>query len=74
MPASGGEAYFALAMEMTAMARTAVVPEAAPVGALSAQLRRPLSRPATAALRRSAPFDRTRPTSAQGQSEKRGII
>ena len=34
---------------MTAMARTAVVPEAAPVGALSAQLRRPGARSAMSA-------------------------
>jgi hypothetical protein len=37
---------------MTAMVRTEVVPEAAVVGALSAQLRRPRSRSATAGLRR----------------------
>ena len=49
MPASGGEAYFALAMEMTAMARTPVLPEATPVGALSAQCERPRSRSAMSA-------------------------
>src|SRR5271170_6164497 len=37
---------------MTGFARTPVVPEAAPVGALSAQLRRPRSRSATSAIRR----------------------
>jgi hypothetical protein len=37
------------------MARTPVVPEAVPVGALSAQLRRPRSRSATAGLRPNRP-------------------
>jgi hypothetical protein len=39
-PASGGEPYFELD-GMTAMARTPVLPEAVPVGALSAPLRHP---------------------------------
>ena len=55
---------------MTAIAQTPVLPEATLVGALSAQLRRPGSRSARSAKRRSAPFDRSRPTSAQGQAEK----
>ena len=38
-------------------------------GQESAQLRRPGSRSARSAKRRSAPFDRSRPTSAQGQAE-----
>ena len=40
---------------MTAMARTPVLPEAIPVGALSAQLRRSWSQSATATLRQLQP-------------------
>ena len=45
---------------MTAMARTPVLPEATPEGALSAQLRRPRPRSATAALRQLPSFDCSR--------------
>jgi hypothetical protein len=55
----------------TGIARIPDLPEAALVGAISAQLRRPGSRSAMSASRRSAPFDRTRPTSAKGQAEER---
>ena len=55
--------------------QTPVLPEATILGALSAQLRRPRSRSATAGLRRSAPFDRSRRTSAQSQTEERaGLV
>jgi hypothetical protein len=48
----GGEAYFAIAIGMEALARTPVLPEATLVSVLSAQLRRPRPRSATGALRR----------------------
>ena len=46
------------------MAPTPVLPEAIPVGPLSARLRRPRMRSATTASRRLATFDRSRRTSA----------
>jgi hypothetical protein len=53
---------------MTAIARTAVVPETAHVGALSAQMRRPRPLAATGALRRL----RTSPLRKHGHSPRRG--
>jgi hypothetical protein len=62
--AKGRSRPFRARNRMTAMARTAVVPEAASAGAPSAQLRRPLSQPAMAAL----PDSRRQVSANTGQS------
>ena len=63
-PASGGEACFALATERRLWRR----PKATPVGALSAQMRRPRPRAATGVFRRL----RTSPLRKHGHSRRRG--